>query len=75
MPTFATGVRGRGCQECCLDEWYVVVEVPELAEPDPTVPDGDAPENLPYSACFRDAGEIRPISEEQWARLREGRGR
>jgi hypothetical protein len=61
--------------QCCPDEWYVVVEVPKLAEPDPSVPNGDAPENVLYPACFRDSSELRRISEEEWTRLREGRGR
>ena len=54
----------------CPDEWYVVVEDPELAEPDPSVPNGDAPENLLYPACFRDSSELRPIDELEWTRLR-----
>ncbi len=44
------------------DEWYVAVEAPELAEPDPDIPNGDAPENLIYPACFRDTSELRAVS-------------
>lgn len=54
---------------CGPDEWYVVVEVPALAEPDPSMPNGDAPENLLYPACFRDSSELRSITVRQWERL------
>jgi hypothetical protein len=47
--------------QCGPDEWHVVVEVPALAEPDPSIPNGDAPENLVYPACFRDATELRAV--------------
>jgi hypothetical protein len=33
------------------DEWRVVVEVPALAVPDPSVPNRHAPDNLLYPAC------------------------
>lgn len=62
---------GSVISQCCEDEWYVVVEAPELAEPDPTLTDGDAPENLLYPTCFRDSSEIRTVSVEQWERARE----
>lgn len=42
----------------CPDEWCIIVEAPELAEPDTSPPDGDAPENLLYPMCFRDSSEI-----------------
>lgn len=42
---------------CCTDEWCIVVEAPELAEPDTSLPDGGAPENLLYPLCFRDSSE------------------
>jgi hypothetical protein len=52
--------------QCGPDEWHVVIEVLALAEPDPSVPNGDAPENLLYPACFRDASEIRAVTVRQW---------
>lgn len=58
--------------QCCTDEWYVVVEAPALAEEDPSVPDGEASENLLYPACFRDSSEIRAVSVEEWQRVRDG---
>jgi hypothetical protein len=58
--------------QCCADEWYVVVEAPALTEPDPSAPDGVAPENLLYPACFRDSSEIRAVSVEEWQRVRDG---
>lgn len=61
---------GSVVSQCCEDEWCIVVESPELAEPDPSLPDGDAPENLLYPLCFRDSSEIRTVSVEQWERAR-----
>ena len=61
--------------QCCPDEWYVVVEAPELAEPDASLANGDAPENLLYPTCFRDSSEIRAITVEQWTCAREAGGR
>ncbi|MGH3374857.1 MAG: hypothetical protein ACRDP6_08965 [Actinoallomurus sp.] len=61
--------------QCCEDEWCIVVEAPELAETDPSLPDGDAPESLLYPLCFRDSSEIRAVSIEQWERAREEGGR
>ena len=60
--------------QCGPDEWCVVVEDPELAEPDTSLPDGDAPENLLYPLCFRDSSEIRAVSVERWERAREEGG-
>jgi hypothetical protein len=57
--------------QCGRNEWHVVIEVPALAEPDPSIPNGDAPENLLYPACFRDAGEIRAVTGRQWQQARE----
>ncbi|WP_214108701.1 hypothetical protein [Acrocarpospora catenulata] len=51
---------------CGPDEWHVLVEVPALAVPGPSVPTGDAPENLLYPVCFRDASELRPLTETEW---------
>jgi hypothetical protein len=48
------------------DEWRVVVEVPQLAYPDPC-----EPENMLYPACFRDASELRPVTVWQWQQARE----
>ncbi|MGP3937535.1 hypothetical protein [Nonomuraea sp. KM88] len=56
--------------QCGPDEWRVVVEVPALAIPDLSVPDGDAPENLLYPTCFRDASEIRAVNMHVWQRVR-----
>jgi hypothetical protein len=53
------------------DEWHVVVEVPALAFPDPNVPNGDAPENLLYPACFRDASELRAVTWRTWYQVYE----
>jgi hypothetical protein len=61
--------------QCCSDEWCVVVEDPKLAEPDTSLPDGDAPENLLYPLCFRDSSEIRAVTIEEWTRVREAGGR
>jgi hypothetical protein len=58
---------------CGADEWCVVVEAAELAEPDPSVPNGDAPENLLYPLCFRDSSELRAVSADEWNRVWEGR--
>jgi hypothetical protein len=59
--------------QCCTDEWCIVVEAPALAESDPSLPDGDAPENLLYPLCFCDSSEIRAVSVKQWERaLGEG---
>lgn len=63
---------GSVVSECGVDEWCIVVEAAELAEPDTSLPDGDAPENLLYPLCFRDSSEIRAVSVAQWDRLREG---
>jgi hypothetical protein len=57
--------------QCGPDEWHVVIEVPTLAEPGPSVPNGDAPENLLYPACFRDASELRAVTAREWQRTRE----
>ncbi|MBO3753076.1 hypothetical protein J5X84_44150 [Streptosporangiaceae bacterium NEAU-GS5] len=66
---------GSVLSQCGSDEWHVVVELPALAEPDPSIPNGDAAENLLYPACFRDASELRAVSEDEWWRVREGLAR
>ncbi|WP_214326013.1 hypothetical protein [Nonomuraea sediminis] len=57
-------------EQCGPNEWWIVVEAPALAEPDPSIPNGDAPENLLYPACFRDSTEIRAVSMHVWERIR-----
>jgi hypothetical protein len=47
---------------CGPDEWCV----------DPNPPFGDVPENDLYPACFRDAGELRPVSAREWDEARNG---
>jgi hypothetical protein len=58
-------------EQCGPDEWRVVVEVPALAYPDPSVPNGNAPEHMLYPACFRDSSEIRGVTVRQWEQARE----
>ncbi|MBO3751901.1 hypothetical protein J5X84_38025 [Streptosporangiaceae bacterium NEAU-GS5] len=58
--------------QCGPDEWHMVVEAPALAEPDPSIPNGDAPENLLYPTCFRDATGVRRASAQEWQRVWEG---
>jgi hypothetical protein len=62
---------GSVVSQCCADEWCILVEAAELAEADPNLPADDAPENLLYPLCFRDASEIRAVSVEQWERARD----
>jgi hypothetical protein len=66
-----TWLPGSILSQCGPDEWHVVIEVPALAEPDPSAPNGHAPENPLYPACFRDASEIRAVTVQQWQRARE----
>ncbi|MFI7639099.1 hypothetical protein [Nonomuraea sp. NPDC049400] len=61
---------GTVLEQCGFDERRIVIEVPALAEPDLSVPNGDAPENLLYPACFRDATEIRVVSMQVGQRVR-----
>ena len=65
---------GSVVSQCCADE-CIVVEATELAEVNPNLPDGDAPENLLYPLCFRDSSEIGVITVEQWTCAREAGGR
>jgi hypothetical protein len=60
---------GTVLEQCGPDEWRVVVEVRSLAEPDLSVPNGAAPENLLYPACFRDETEN---TRRQCARMGAG---
>jgi hypothetical protein len=49
-------------EQCGLDEWYVCIEVHELAvlRDRRRAPRGTASRNLYYPCCFRDSSEIRP---------------
>jgi len=52
---------GRIVEQCGPDEWYVCVEVRELAllRDGRRAPRGTAGRNLYYPCCFRDSSEIR----------------
>ena len=49
-------------EQCGQDEWYVCVEVRELAvlRAGRRAPRGTASRNLYYPCCYRDGSEIRP---------------
>ena len=49
-------------EQCGPDEWYVCVEVRDLAvlRDGRRAPRGTASRNLYYPCCFRDSSEIRP---------------
>jgi hypothetical protein len=49
-------------EQCGPDEWYVCLEVRELAvlRDGGRTPRGTASRNLCYPCCFRDGSEIRP---------------
>ena len=49
-------------EQCGPDEWYVCVEVRELAvlRDGRPAPRGTASHDLYYPCCFRDSSEIRP---------------
>jgi hypothetical protein len=51
-------------EQCDPDEWYVCVEVRELAvlRDGRRAPRGTASRNLYYPCCFRDSSEIRPLT-------------
>ncbi|MGA2827139.1 MAG: hypothetical protein ABSF03_13585 [Streptosporangiaceae bacterium] len=51
--------------QCGPGEWYVCVEVCELAMLDDggPAPDGTADEDLFYPCCFRDGSEIRRVTD------------
>jgi hypothetical protein len=52
---------------CGPEEWCIVVEVDLLGDPHP-----DDPDELLYPLCFRDASELRTVTEHAWwARRRE----
>jgi hypothetical protein len=55
--------------QCGPDEWHVCVEVRELATLDDSspAPHSTADEDLFYPCCFRDASEIRRVTDgEEW---------
>ncbi len=62
--------------QCGPDEWYVCIEVRELA----VLRDGrrasrvTASRNLYYPCCFRDGSEIRPRTASSGAASATGRG-
>jgi hypothetical protein len=60
-------------EQCGPDEWYVCVEVRELAvlRDGRRAPRGTASRNLYYPCCFRDGAEIRPHRIQQ-CRLGDG---
>jgi hypothetical protein len=66
-------------EQCGPDEWYVCVEVRELAvlQDGMRAPRGSASRNLYYPCCFRESSEIRPRSTSPCpasaARRRAGR--
>jgi hypothetical protein len=66
-------------EQCGPDEWYVCVEVRELAvlRDGRRAPRGTASRNLYYPCCFRDSSEIRPrpASSGPAAAARRGVGR
>jgi hypothetical protein len=49
-------------EQCGPDEWYVCVEVRELAvlHDGRQAPPGTADRNLYYPCCFRDSSDLRP---------------
>ena len=51
-------------EQCGPDEWYVCIEVRELAalRDGRRAPRGTASRSLYYPCCFRDSSEIRPRS-------------
>ena len=53
--------------QCGPDEWHVCVAVRELAtlEDGCPAPAGMADEDLFYPSCFRDASEIRRVTDEE----------
>ncbi|GAA0968926.1 hypothetical protein GCM10009555_015130 [Acrocarpospora macrocephala] len=61
---------GSVIDECGPGEWSIVIEVSVLAEPDPSVSDA-GPEDMLYPVCFRDASEIRAVSDEEWFKVHE----
>jgi hypothetical protein len=51
--------------QCGPEEWHVCVEADELATLDDgsPAPDGTADRELLYPCCFRDASEIRRVTD------------
>src|ERR1039457_3749865 len=63
-------------EQCGPDEWYVCIEVRELAvlRDGRRAPRGTASRNLHYSCCFRDGSEIRPRTASSGAASATRRG-
>ena len=63
-------------EQCGPDEWYVCVEVRELAvlRDGRRAPRGTASRNLYYPCCFRDGSEIRPRTASSGAASATRRG-
>jgi hypothetical protein len=63
-------------EQCGPDEWYVCVEVRELAvlRDGRRAPRGTASRNLYYPCCFRDGSEIRPFTASSGAAPATRRG-
>jgi len=64
-------------EQCGPDEWYVCVEVRELAvlRDGRPAPRGTASRNLYYPCCFRDSSEIRPRPASSGPASGRGAGR
>ena len=63
-------------EQCGPDEWYVCVEVRDLAvlRDGRRAPRGTASRNLYYPCCFRDGSEIRPRTASSSATSSTRRG-
>ncbi len=63
-------------EQCGPDEWYVCVEVRDLAvlRDGRRVPRGTASRNLYYPCCFRDSTEIQPRTASSSATSPTSRG-
>ncbi len=64
-------------EQCGPDEWYVCVEVRELAtlEDGRPAPDGTADDDLFFPCCFRDSSEIQPCPAAAPGTSGDGAGR
>jgi len=63
-------------EQCGPEEWYICVEVRELAvlRDGRRAPRGTASRNLYYPCCFRDGSEIRPRTASSGAASATRRG-
>jgi len=70
---------GTSVEQCGPDEWYVCIDVRELAvlRDGRRAPRGTASRNLYYPCCFRNGSEIRPRTASSGAApaTRRGAGR